>query len=376
MRVPVENLAQISWGALLIIYLAGAGRQEYRTWPVAAVFGLSAAAALLELYLRRRNWQGINLYDSAVWTVLLAAMVAATGGRSSEAWPAYLMMSLTAPSLGRSLQHYGLMGLNAAIYAGIYATVNPDGVPLVPALLLLRIGLFFLVTYVVDRLMSRAAQAARHRVSELVSARDAERRRMAFDIHDWLGTGLVAPMRRLELALRSPDPQAARDCVTESIESLRRSHEELRRIMEALHPHLLDQMGVAEALKAYCSDWSAEQQITVTFHSEGETEHPPAVALAAYRILQEALNNVARHAAGAANVQVTLSLHDAGATLTVADDGPGFAQLQRSGRGLLGMQERAEACGGALRIHARPGRGTRIVAELPAQKGAGPAPLP
>lgn len=368
--VPVENVAEMIWGALLVIYLLGSGRPEFRTWPVALIFGLSAAAALLELYLRRRNWSGVAFYDAIVWTVLLSAMVAVTGGRSSEAWPAYIMMSLTAPSLGRPAFHYGLMALNAAIYMGVYIGINPDGVPAVPSLLLLRIGLFFLVTYVVDRSMAReraaqaaAIQASRERVGELVSARDAERRRIAGDIHDWLGAGLIAPMRGLELALRSPDPETTRARTQASIHALRGAHDELRRIMEALHPHVLEQMGLPDALKAHCAAWSAENSLPVDFQADTAPLPPPDAALAAYRILQEALTNIARHAA-ASRVQVGLRLRAGQLTLTIADDGAGTRSM-RKGRGLRGMQERAEAFGGTLQVESRPGHGTTIVASLP-----------
>lgn len=363
--VPVENVAEISWGVLLIVYLLGAGRPEYRTWPVAAVFGLSAAAALLELWLRRRGWRFVHLYDAVVWTILLSGMVAVTGGRASEAWPAYIMMSLTAPSMGRPWLHYGLMGLNAAIYALVYACANPNGAPAVPALLLLRIGLFFLVTYVVDRSMARERAAYQNRVGELVSARDAERRRIAGDLHDWLGAGIVAPVRKLELALRSADAEAARTRVSEAIESLRTSHDELRRVMEQLHPHLLEQMGVTEALRAYCSTWSAEQGIPVAFAGDEAATPPPDVALAAYRILQEALNNAALHGHPHL-VRVTLRSTTRSLILTVHDDGTGFAGPGRpGGRGLQGMRERAEACGGHLELVSRPGRGTAVTASLP-----------
>ena len=370
--VPVENVAEMIWGALLVVYLLGSGRPEFRTWPVTLIFGLSAAAALLELYLRRRDWRWVGYYDAAVWTVLLSAMVAVTGGRASEAWPAYIMMSLTAPSLGRPALHYGLMALNSAIYIGVYVGISPAGVPAEPALLLLRIGLFFLVTYVVDRSMARerAAQAAairasRDRVGELVSARDAERRRIAGDIHDWLGAGLIAPMRKLELALRTPEPDAARARTQESIDALRGAHDELRRIMEALHPHLLEQMGLPDALKAHCAAWSAEHGLPVEVEADTAPTPPPDLALAAYRILQEALNNVARHAA-ATRVQVALRLRADHFTLTVSDDGTGMA-AKGNGRGLRGMQERAEAFGGTLKITSRPGSGTTISATLPSR---------
>lgn len=361
--VPVENVAEMIWGALLVIYLLGSGRPEYWRWPVALVFGLSAAAALLELFLRRRGWRFVTTYDSIVWTVLLSAMVAVTGGRSSEAWPAYMMMSLTAPSLGRPALHYGLMGLNSAIYAGVYVLINPDGAPLVPALLLLRIGLFFLVTYVVDRSMARERAALESRVGELVSARDVERRRIAGEIHDWLGAGLVAPMRKLELAQRAPTPEGAQAHISDAVERLRQSHDELRRIMEALHPHLLEQMGVTAALRAYCTAWGEENQTAVKFLGDTAPVPPPDAALAAYRILQEALNNIAQHA-GASQVEVTLRLRAGALHLIIADNGKGYAGPRPGGRGIQGMRERAEASGGELRLESRPGRGTVVTAVI------------
>jgi signal transduction histidine kinase len=92
------------------------------------------------------------------------------------------------------------------------------------------------------------------------------------------------------------------------------------------------------------------------------------VALAAYRILQEALNNAARHA-GAGEVQVTLALRADRLTLTVTDDGGGFDPEARGGRGLVGMSERAAAFGGSLSIQSRPGQGTTVTAEIPLQRG-------
>jgi signal transduction histidine kinase len=213
----------------------------------------------------------------------------------------------------------------------------------------------------------RAAQAAtikasRDRVGELVSARDAERRRIAGDIHDWLGAGLVAPMRKLELALRSPDRARAR--TQESIDALRQAHDELRRIMEALHPHLLEQMGLADALKAYCAAWSTEHGLPLEFQGDTAPTPPPDVALAAFRILQEALNNVARHAI-ANRVGVALRLRAGRLVLIIADDGVGFAEMASAGRGLRGMRERAEAFGGALVVASRPGSGTTVTATVP-----------
>lgn len=370
-EVPVENMAEILWGGLLVIYLAGSGRPEFLSVWTFAIFGLSGAAALTELYLRRIRWRWLFYYDIIIWTILLSAMVVVTGGRGSELWYAYLLMSLTAPSIRSVGVPYYLIGINCLIYAGIFTLVNPYGEPFNLSLLILRIGMIFLVAWVVDQSMRReraskeaAVQIAQSRVGELVSARDAERRRVAGDIHDWLGTGIIAPMRKLELAQRAEGPVATRERIGEALDILRRSHEELRRVMENLYPHLLEQMGLTEALRAYVNQWGAEQNTHAVFKVEAGPEPSADLALAVYRVLQEALNNAAKHAPGA-SVDVRLILGPERVQLYVSDDGPGFTFGRSGGRGLTGMQERAAVFGGAVRVHSRPGEGTTVIAELP-----------
>lgn len=374
-EVPVENMAEILWGGLLVVYLVGSGRPEYLNALTLSIFGLSGAAALAELYLRRIRWRWLFYYDIIVWTILLSAMVAVTGGRGSELWYAFLLMSLTAPSISSVGVPYYLIGVNCLLYAGIFTLVNPYGEPFNLSLLILRIGMIFLVAWVVDQSMRRerasqekAIQIAQSRVGELVSARDAERRRVAGDIHDWLGTGIIAPMRKLELAQRAQNPEAARERIGEALEILRRSHEELRRVMENLYPHLLEQMGLTEALRAYVNQWAAEQSTHAEFKVEAGPEPSADLALAIYRILQEALNNVAKHAPGA-SVDVRLILEPERVRLYVSDDGPGFTAGRSGGRGLTGMQERSAVFGGTLEIRSRPGQGTTVIAELPVRAG-------
>jgi len=370
-EVPVENVAEIVWGILLLVYLLGARRTEYLTPAVLFIFSLSGAAALLELFLRRMRWRWLLIFDTIVWTILLSTMVAVTGGRASELWPAYILMSLTAPSVERRSIPWGLLTMNCLFYAGVYTWVNPEGAHFNLSLLILRIGMVFLVAYVVDRSMARervaqlkAIEVAQSRVTELVSARDAERKLIAGDIHDWLGTGIVAPMRRLELALRARSGEETQGQVNEGLEMLRRSHEDLRRLMENLHPHLLEQMGLSEALRAYLRQWGEENGCRTEFHGEPGPEPPPEVALAAYRILQEALNNCAKHAE-AKTVTVRVILAPEKVTLVISDDGRGFDAAMPAGRGLTGMTERASVFGGGVSVTSRPGSGTLVSADLP-----------
>lgn len=370
--VPVENVAEIVWGILVVIYLLASGRPEFMKPPVLTVFSLCAIGALFELYLRKIKWPYVIWYDSVVWSVLLSGMVVVTGGRGSEVWPAYILMSLTAPSVGYRYLPYILLSVNTLFYVVVYLFHNPMGVPFDLGLLVLRIGSIFLVAYVVDRSMSReraanekAVHLAVSRVSELVQARDAERQRIAGEIHDWLGTGIVAPLRKLEMAMLTSETGQVHQRVGEAMDGLRRAHADLRRVMENLHPHLLEQMGLAEGLQAYLQQWGEECGVAVEYALEPGPEPPPAVVLAIFRIQQEALNNCAKHAE-ADRVSVRLILQPDRVRLLVSDDGQGFDGTGRpGGRGLAGMQERAAIFGGRVAVLSRPGQGTMVDAELP-----------
>jgi signal transduction histidine kinase len=375
MAVPVENLAEIVWGILLLGYLIGSRNPDLYKPIVLVVFSLSGSAALVELYLRRMNWPSLLAYDTIVWSLLLSAMVVVTGGRGSEVWPAYILMSLTAPSVDSRAYAYVLLAGNSLFYALIYCYHNPFGVAFQPSLLGMRIGLFFLVAYVVDRSMMREREAnaaalavAQTRVTELTEARDAERRRVATDLHDWLGSGIYTPMRKLELAVRAPSAEEARAHVAEAVQILSHSQTELRRVMEDLHPHLLEQLGVIGALESYLSQWGEAHGIATQFTVQPGPEPANTLAITLFRVLQEALNNCAKHAE-ARLVQVELLLQPERIHLAITDNGKGFDRPSISGRGLSGMYDRASVCGGTVRIQSNPGVGTRVELDLPHRDG-------
>jgi signal transduction histidine kinase len=142
---------------------------------------------------------------------------------------------------------------------------------------------------------------------------------------------------------------------------------DLRRLTRDLRPSYLDDLGLAPALGLLARQVTGELAIPVEFMSSGEPRRlPPPVELAAYRIVQEALRNVGRHAR-ATHVTVALDFAAGQATLTVADDGEGFdagrlGELALGGHfGLLGARERAEAVGATLALQSTPGQGTRVV---------------
>jgi two-component system CheB/CheR fusion protein len=152
---------------------------------------------------------------------------------------------------------------------------------------------------------------------------------------------------------------------------VRRLSDDVRRISHQLHPAVLDQLGLVSALNSLCGEFRACHNLDVLFMCEAPIEKIPFhVSVCLYRIAQEALCNVAKHA-NATEVVVGLSLDDGELKLSVADDGRGFDSVQpkyNSGLGLISMQERARVAGGHLSINSRLGTGTRIQITVPAQE--------
>ncbi len=140
-----------------------------------------------------------------------------------------------------------------------------------------------------------------------------------------------------------------------------------RRIAADLRPGVLDDFGLASAVEWQARRFEEWAGLTCTVGVEGDGgEPPPDVATAAFRVLQEALTNVARHAE-AENVAVTLRLDPDVVRLVVADDGQGFRGLPTGRRplGLLGMRERARALGGTVEVRSEPGQGTVVECTFP-----------
>jgi two-component system sensor histidine kinase NreB len=144
----------------------------------------------------------------------------------------------------------------------------------------------------------------------------------------------------------------------------------VHRLALELRPAALDELGLVPALRTYTRDYAKQHGLKVEFHAQELGERlPPEVELALYRVVQEALTNVAKHAR-AHSVWVSLELRNGVMVATVEDDGQGFDQteLRRSrglGLGLFGMQERLAAIGGRLSVEGAPRAGSRIIAEAP-----------
>lgn len=215
----------------------------------------------------------------------------------------------------------------------------------------------------------------------LQTVREEERTHIARELHDELGQALTA--LRLDLGwLRgkaAPLGEPASQRVTAALGVVEQSIVSLRRISEDLRPAMLDSLGLAAALENHATQFAERTGIACELRmNREEFEVGDTLATTVFRIVQEALTNVARHA-GARQVAIRIE-QDAtagheGIALTVTDDGRGFDVANRTKRfGLLGMRERVAMLGGTLEIDSQAGRGTRVAAWLPLPLQDGPEP--
>lgn len=219
------------------------------------------------------------------------------------------------------------------------------------------------------------ARASYHEVRDLagrlITAREAERSRIARDLHDDIGqrvASLSIALSRIHRQIADTASPARRSLAALERDATQLSAD-LRHLSHELHPSVLEHVGLLEALRERCDEFSEESGVPVQLDvSEGWRDVPVATALCLYRVAQEALRNVAAHAR-ARRVTVSLDRLDGRLTMQVADDGCGFDPAmpsRRSGLGLVSLGERVRVLGGALDVTAAPERGTRIAVTLPA----------
>lgn len=199
--------------------------------------------------------------------------------------------------------------------------------------------------------------------NQILQAEDAERRRIARELHDGVNQILASVKFRL-LHLESTMPEQAAT-FAELAKLLERALNEVRRISQNLRPSELDDFGLLPAAAGLISDFEERTKVRVEFQRGTIAKRLPSdVELALYRVLQEALVNVEKHAA-ASVVTVALFADANFATLNVRDDGRGFSErAKQEGVGLINMRERAHALGGVFAIKSRPGKGAEISVHL------------
>lgn len=206
--------------------------------------------------------------------------------------------------------------------------------------------------------------------SQVLTAHEAERMRIARELHDDTAQALTSILVRLHLLERSTSDPAVLGNVEELRELTSGALDSVRRMAMDLRPAALDDLGLVSALHTYAGKFSESWPTKVTVNVTGLRRRlRPEVELVLYRVVQEALTNIAKHAsATSAHVSLTRRRNDV--TLIVEDDGQGFNVGDRSeadgtGLGLFGMQERLALVGGEARIESVKGSGTRITAHVP-----------
>jgi signal transduction histidine kinase len=216
----------------------------------------------------------------------------------------------------------------------------------------------------------RLTAALQHSREQLVLAREEERRRLRNDLHDGIGPQLASLTLKIQTArLRLAHDPLADTLLSELVARTQATVADIRRVVYDLRPPSLDELGLLSALRESAAQYQAQGLTDVQIHVDAPEQLvplPAAVEVAVYRVAQEALTNVLKHAQ-AHNCWLQLEV-DAAADalcLEVQDDGQGIAPSHRVGVGLRSMRERATELGGTLTVEPRGAGGTRVLARLP-----------
>jgi len=211
--------------------------------------------------------------------------------------------------------------------------------------------------------------ALREQFAQVTAAQEEERQRFARELHD----GLVPALASLSIRLHTVGKHLEREVhwlageIKELAQQAQASSRDIRRLIHDLRPVALDELGLVPALREHLAECQREHGLASELVADVPERLPPAVETALFRIVQEAVNNVLRHAQ-AQHVRVALTRVDSQVRLDVTDDGQGFGlQLPRPGRqiGLWSMRERVEQLGGRFEVSSVPGRGTTVSAVVP-----------
>jgi len=238
----------------------------------------------------------------------------------------------------------------------------------------LGVGLVVALVWAAHRVRVRIVERHEHQISalneRLMKAQEQERIRIAGELHDGVMQEMLAVTMMLGTAKRRiPNESAAKATIEKVQEKLIRVGTDIRQLSHDLHPPVLQDAGLPQALRAYCEEFSASSGIPVACDADdGASELSRGAALALFRIVQEALGNAAKHAQAR---QITVRLTRSGevVTLLVSDDGVGFDTIElgttAGGLGLVMMRERASQLNGTFEFDSVPGRGTTITVVIP-----------
>lgn len=224
-------------------------------------------------------------------------------------------------------------------------------------------------------LADERARALRERITHVTLVQEEERRRISRELHDGLGPSLAAFVSRLRACQQMvrTDPLQAEREIDEVTRSLKGHIQDIRHLIHDLRPLAVDQLGLIGAVRQQVEQFSKQSGIQAFFESSGDIVLDPLTEVTVFRVVQECLSNVQKHAS---STQVEVSLRGMlnGLELRVQDNGQGFEPhpvvtgTLHEGVGLLSMRERAEVVGGRLSVQSSPGRGCRILLHVPSKE--------
>jgi signal transduction histidine kinase len=210
--------------------------------------------------------------------------------------------------------------------------------------------------------------------SRLIETQEEERRYIARELHDDVGqqlTILAIKLQKIEDELPVDLPAPLRNDVQESVNQISEICRTVHALSHRLHSSKLEALGLANAMKGFCQEFSEQQKVKIDFtHRDVPCDLPQDVSLCLFRILQESLHNAAKHS-GCTNFTVHVEGLPGQIQLTVRDSGIGFDlehAVQNRGLGLVSMRERLGLLKGTLHIASRPQRGTEVKVQLPLAK--------
>ena len=216
-------------------------------------------------------------------------------------------------------------------------------------------------------------QQLRALTARLAEAEEAERQRLARDLHDMVGQNLNAlgiNLNLIQAHMPEAMPELVRSRLDDSLALVQEATASIRRVMDDLRPPMLDDFGLVATLHWYGAQFASRTGVAVTVQGKKPIPRLAApIENALFHVVQEGLTNVAKHAR-ATQVTVTVVADDGAVHMVVADDGVGFEPTQvatpnrHGGWGLMTMAERAEAVGGRFRVESQPQQGTRIIVEV------------
>ena len=348
----IRSVGDVSIGVLFVLAVASGALYWRRSEPL-IVFGVTWAAAALStgaVYFELVRAADLEL----VGIPMLVALYSVGRHATNDRW-AYLALCGA----------FAVVGLSAPMDAVSAAEVGFGFI------------VIFLVWYMGRRLRSRAERAAHLEREQAAEARRAvaeERARIARELHDVVAhrVSLMTVQAGAAKTVAADDLEGAVQAMEAVEVAGRQALSELRHLLDVLRPEadvdgLDPQPGLADVPRLVAQFEQAGLDVSLTMNG-ARTDLPARVDLSAYRIVQEALTNVLKHAGTTARAEVRLSTDDHGVAIEVLDDGHGDTILPGSGRGIVGMRERAQLLGGSLEAGPRPRGGFHVVARLPIGK--------